>query len=103
MQALRAPIGFMSQGKERVFPGSLANGWIRPSVDFVDGSGNKKPGTMRSQIVPPPALTASATQVSARPRILIDLLLFSVRYLANIIQYVSFIRYLSESIPLDMP
>jgi hypothetical protein len=95
--ALRARKAHES-GKGAVFPGNLANGPIKPSVDFVDGSGNKTPDTVRSQIVPFPVLTALATQVFARLRILIDLLLFSVQSRAKIIHYISFIRCTKEEV-----
>ena len=98
MQALYELVRLTSRGKERVFPGNPANGPIKPSVDFVDGSGNKTPDTVRSQIVPFPALTALATEVSARLRILIGLLLFSVQSHANIIHYIYFIRCTKEEL-----
>jgi hypothetical protein len=51
------------------------------SVDFIDRDGNKTPGTVRSQIVPRPALTTSATQTSTLLGSLSDLPLFSIQYL----------------------
>ena len=102
MQALCAPLTLTSRGKAQVWPSNLAAGRIRPSVDFVDGSGNKKPGTVRSQIVPCPALTASATQVFARLGILIDLLLFSVHYRTILFNIFRLYASLKESIRLHI-
>jgi hypothetical protein len=51
------------------------------SVDFIDGDGNKTPRTVRSQIVPPPALTSLATQASTLLGNLSDLLPFSIQLL----------------------
>jgi hypothetical protein len=68
--------------EKRGFFQSTRGMWaIRRSVDFVDGSGNKRPRTVRSQIVPHPVLTVSATQASALLRHLIDLLSFSIEWL----------------------
>jgi hypothetical protein len=75
---------------------------ISSSVDFIDRRGNKKPGTTRSQIVPPPALTFRATQASALLGNLSDLLSFSTRYRDNIVHYISFIHELNESIALNV-
>jgi hypothetical protein len=55
---------------------------------------------VRSQIVPRPALTLSATQASALLRHLIDLLSFSIHNRAIIIHYIDFKRYADESIVL---